>query len=94
MVMVTILKYLESNRNFHTPAQSPWKQNACFRRTHKGFRRTHKGKNYILPIGQKTKNEVVPLQQRGTQKMEATQQSQTDAFENLTGSSELNFFFS
>lgn len=49
MVMLTILKYLDSNRNFHTPTQSSWKQNVCFRRTHQG---TTKEKNYTLLIGQ------------------------------------------
>lgn len=94
-MMVTILKHLESNRNFHIPAQSPWKQKARFRRTHKGLRRIHQRARITLcQLAKRWKMKSLLLWQRGTQKMEATQQSQMDAFKNLTGSSELNFFFS
>lgn len=30
MSMVTTLECFDSNRNFSTPTQSPWEQNACF----------------------------------------------------------------
>lgn len=87
MVMVTVLKYLESNRNFHTPKQSSWEKNACFRKTYQG---TTKDKNYSLIIGQKPKLFHYSKEHR---KWNQHKQSQMDAFENVTGSSELNFFF-
>lgn len=82
--MVTVLEFSDSSRNFNTPTQSPWEWNAAsgLTRAQQSARMRPKGK-------------IFHHRERGGQTTEGTLQvGYMDAFGNVTGSPELNVFFS